>query len=121
MKYRIWNKSLNKFVKPDEWYINGDGEVFFHDMMDGDLVPVKNDICVVQRCSEVMDKNGKEIWEGDIVTYIGGYDYNRGKHCKSEVTFRRGEFTPVPNLATTWGTSIDSKSFEVIGNIFENL
>jgi hypothetical protein len=118
MKFRIWNKALNKFVQPDEWYINGDGKVFFHDIMDGDLIRAEDGVCVIQRCSEVKDKNGKEIWEGDIVHYDGGYDCGR-KYSKAEVVFKQGEFTPIPNLATTWGTSIDSRSFEVVGNIFE--
>ncbi len=117
MKFRIWNKTLNKFVPPEEWYINGNGTVYYYDVMDGELIQAASGNCVVQRSTGLKDKNGKDIWEGDIVTYDTGYTYSKKM---SEVLFRNGIFDPVPNLATTWGTSIDSKSFIVVGNIFEN-
>lgn len=84
MKFRIWNKNLKRYATPDEWYINGEGEVFFHDRMDGDLVKAHPDNITIQRYTELKDRNYNEIYEGDIVTvvnYIGEYivNYSFGK------------------------------------------
>jgi len=81
------------------------------------------------------DKNGKEIYEGDIVryTYISGFnaeeDYREGAdnlgnetQCVGSVEFENGEFTPRPDGSYpadgfyAWRTW----DFEVIGNIYEN-
>jgi|TARA_R110002110_G_scaffold248495_1_gene464652 hypothetical protein len=43
MKFKLFDKNLNKFVPPDEWFMNGDGEIFFFDIMDGQLVKCNRD------------------------------------------------------------------------------
>lgn len=59
---------------------------------------------------------GKEIYEGDIVTY---YDYSK-KQKPVIVEYQNGEFVPL-SFANDCCTGIDSGgNFEVIGNIHEN-
>lgn len=63
----------------------------------------------------VTDKNGKKIFEGDIVkcTYIYDKGYGLRFEPKIEaVVFREGNFNPLYNC--------ERNSFEVIGNIHDN-
>ena len=62
------------------------------------------------------DKNRKDIYEGDIVqwedTVDDGYGCGYLTQIQEEVSFGGGAFNPV--------SSMPSKYFEVIGNIYEN-
>jgi len=104
MKFRIWNNSLRSFVSPSEYFVNGNGDVFFFDMMDGGLI--KCDKCIVQYWSGHLDIHGKEIYVGDIVKFI-----NWGNDCDC----CEWKDEDVDN----W-YSYGSEKFEVVGNVFEN-
>jgi len=59
----------------------------------------------------VPDKNGKEVYEGDIIT-----DGN-----KYQVIFHRGAFVGAHTVYDVgWTRLLDKGDFEIIGNIHEN-
>ena len=67
MKFKIWIKTLGRFLDGDEWYLNPSGKLYFEDVMDGMLVKAPEDSYKVLRFTELHDLYGQEIYEGDIV------------------------------------------------------
>jgi uncharacterized phage protein (TIGR01671 family) len=108
IKFRAWAKG--KFYGP--YYLS--------ELIKADYLDWKDDIVMMQYTG-LKDKNGKEIYEGDIVRYIR----KEGKEVKFGNCFINA------NEYSCWGFYLSDgdcdeiitdypRDYEVIGNIYEN-
>ena len=120
LKFRIWDKQRNCFTTSIEHkyctrYLSIGllGGLEAHDEY-GDEIDIDENDFVIQQFTGMIDKNGKDIFEGDILKFVNGK--------LSKVVFMCGGFCVVGfdgHLASDYLWEW-TESYEVIGNIFEN-
>ena len=130
MKFRAWDKKLKEMleVKDLSWRINvgctskRPSEIGASDFGDYDEVTYTSSIAdgwELMQYTGLKDKNGKEIYEGDIVK---GWHY---EDMDTGVGIDRLSI-PTTTFAVEWDNETcgwnlyGSDDFEVIGNIYEN-
>ena len=121
-KFRVWDKLAKRMIYPhndnqQHFIIDLNGR--FHNLQNGS----GGDDYVIQQYTGLTDKNGKEIYEGDIVQYNQNSSYDNmdfiAKWSDDKLGFifqsNSGEqlVNQTPHLNRF-------KHLEVVGNIFEN-
>lgn len=120
-KFRVWVKDSEEYIEDEagECHIMYNGELICGDWVDdgycGHYDYFNDDEVIVEQCTGLKDKNGKLIYEGDIVrtSYpyaVKNYEVKWGDCCW-ELRKENGFIVLYEKI---------SEALEVIGNIHEN-
>lgn len=117
-KFRIWDSELNKWASVKNLLLTRIGENTFYSLPTEDTKRF-----VLQLFTGLTDKNGKEIYEGDIIKSSRGNYYYKNFIADVKYSTYSGGF--YANILVSLGENInllqdDSHKIEVVGNIFEN-
>lgn len=117
IKFRAWDKDEKRWVDPERIYIGANGDLLSYGSHD-DTGGFYTDIDI-QFFTGLHDKNGKEIYEGDVVEVEDGPNK---KNYPIIFHKRTAAFTlEVGNGATEYlPNHVAYKQIEIIGNIYEN-
>ena len=110
--------SLNRMYQPDEVMVGG-GDIWIidEDSVAGDWI-VNNDLHLMQSTG-LHDKNGKEIFEGDILDYKGRKALVRWHGSYASFIYRFVD--ELQKLNTEWKPLyLAYMKCEIIGNVYEN-
>lgn len=115
IKFRAWDKKNKNMVFSPDLH-DHEQAVSFFSILEDNADFFSDDDCILQQYTGLKDKNGKEIYEGDIVNHlfykeIGQVIWNE-KSARFVFLFKDGSKDKI--------FQVDKESFEIIGNIYEN-
>lgn len=122
LKFRVWdneNKSYDDPYSYAYYALTQDGGLDFY--CHGDHMKEANpDVYFIEQYTGLKDKNGKEIYEGDVVRVVRSYGYGfLPKGAKAKIEFDEKELCYKLRGQGEFRLTA-KKELEVIGNIHEN-
>jgi len=136
LRFRAWDKEEKEMLS----YEDIDASDKDGNLMWGEILNGKHPDIELMQFTGLHDKNGKEIWEGDILSFAGnitadnslgfepnGYFYDEDDNHIVVWDIKQACWSLNFNPDEEWkykrdthGLMLDSSSIEVIGNVWEN-
>lgn len=120
-RYRAWHLELGRMMLiKNMWFQDGSvEELELNDAVMNDYITVSPDEIELMQSTGLKDKNGKEIFEGDIVDYKGREAVVKWHGSYASFIYRFVD--ELQERASDWEPLfLACYHFEVIGNIYEN-
>ena len=115
-KFRAWHNELGRMMSISDMWFNVDslGEIGLNDPVMNDHISVYPDEIVLMQSTGLKDKNGKEIFEGDVVSIdTDEFDLLFVKY-ESGIYWLMDDEECVEHLSDYY------KYVSIVGNIYEN-
>lgn len=118
VKYRLWCNNKKEWEK-DAWHLTPDGRIIDSNRQ----IEMKSETHFLNQFTGLLDKQGVEIYEGDVVAYDLGFDDE--KHENYKIVFDNKQCAyfmfPLNDKSRLRHFTYSAKNdCEVIGNIYEN-
>jgi uncharacterized phage protein (TIGR01671 family) len=116
LKVRVWHKGLEKFLPKEEWFLDFNGDLFFYPIVidmnsfGPRMIIASKDLYEVNRCTGMYDKNGQEIYEGDIIR--GKLDFGPAGFVEQQLSVKWD------NVDGYQWNYWDIPTIEVVGNVY---
>lgn len=121
-KFRAWDSVEKKFV--EHFFITDNGLICNMEKPTSDfklLIPVEKSELILMQSTGLKDKNGQEIFEGDVVRQVRTQPTTENETITGVVTMIEGAWLIMNDneqLASDLWSETDEN--EIIGNIYEN-
>ena len=116
-KFRAWTEE-GKAMYYGVYPFKDDTLLLSYDEIAFDEVPASD--FIIMRSTGLKDKNGSEIFEGDIVRFTLTDGFNYVTNEDGVVTYKLGAFYVVNDLTEYLISDINNNKLEVVGNIWED-
>lgn len=120
IKFRAWLKEERKMVNVETLFI-GINRLCFGNSKTEDLFFRDFEEVELMQYTGLKDKNGKEIYDGDIVLVESG---GTSTWYKTVIKFKEGAFIASlidgEDYIYIFNRGFDSNDFEILGNVYEN-